>query len=269
MVGLPGLAVGAIAVSDARVSFCDRNTGHVIESWDGVQKIHEVAPNILMGFAGSIYLGFKCVSDFAHFLGPNPTRRFVKLEEALIDWAGDLRDAWRDPKQVPPEEASGGCHLLFLGVDPTKNVGDISWWPVTSGFIVRAPDFDIEAIPGTEPGSIGSGSGKSAYLAVLERLATNWIDISNFSAVPVRDLGPLFVATLLQDAIQRAPSATVGNALHMGSVTRDRGVYISALRTRALQPGGHSVTMPPVAQTWDEFVKMVAPSIPSGASAIG
>lgn len=269
VVGMPGLPVGAIAVSDVCVSFCDPDTGNVTSTWEGVQKIHEVAPNILMGFAGSIYLGFKCVADFSKFVGPNPTRRFVHLDGALADWSEDLRAAWRNSRQVPPEEAKSGCQLLFLSVHPTENVGGMSSWPVTSGLVVRAPDFDIEEIRAKEVRSIGSGSQRPEYLEELEGLASRWVDVANFASAPVGGLGHLLVASTLQDALQRTPLQGVGASLHTGSVTRDGGVHVSALQVWGLGSGIPSLTMPPVARTWNEFLSMTTSSMPAGVRSIG
>lgn len=265
VVGVPGLNVGALAVSDARVTFCDTATGEVIRSWDGVRKIHPIGPNALLGFAGSIYLGFKCVRDFRAFLGPNPKGLFVNMNAALPEWSKRVASAWDDPQLVPSDEADAGCHVLILSIHPEQDVGDMASWPMSYGFILRSPEFTIEEIPITKIGSIGSGARR--YIQELEELTESWTDIFNMGTTPVPGLTRLGVAAMLQSAIQRTPDESIGDALHMAQITRE-GVDISSIQTTALHTSGESVSMPPVATTWEEFQQM-RPHVPSSAIAIG
>jgi 20S proteasome alpha/beta subunit len=69
VIGMSGHLIGAVLVADVRVSFPSGQR-------DTLRKIHPVAPNIAIGFAGSVAIGFDMVESLeASPFETGPSRR--------------------------------------------------------------------------------------------------------------------------------------------------------------------------------------------------
>jgi len=155
---MSGHPTGAVLVADVRVSFASGEH-------DMLRKIHEVAPNIAIGFAGSVRVGFDMVESLrgyianGHFGDCPPTGRIVSKwwRRARYDW-----------KSVDPQQEKLGCALIIAGAQAAK------------GFVHRniayrlcAPDFEPETID-REPRSIGSGNQVASYRNLLGQSGYEW-----------------------------------------------------------------------------------------------
>ncbi len=63
VIGMAGHFIGGVLLSDIRVTFKGQ------PARDLIRKIHQVGPNVVIGFAGSVRLGFSLVEDLRAYAG--------------------------------------------------------------------------------------------------------------------------------------------------------------------------------------------------------
>jgi hypothetical protein len=243
-----GVPVGgfAIGVADTRVSV-DRQpvTGF------GVQKLHQVSHQMVVGFSGSIELGFEMVDALAEYVllsGVDPGR---DLGVGLTNWTKHLATTYR------PDAGGNGVSLLVLAASATVRFGpdevDLGM-PLCHGGIVRTPSaagspFQVQGIPHLEARSIGSGAGVEAYRQALERLATRDTLVSLFRFQQFAEGTPgLVLADQLTRTLEQGIEPTVSQDLHIAVVGASGVVWTT----------NESITgrrMDRIAATWEEVLK--------------
>jgi hypothetical protein len=183
----------------------------------GVQKIHRVAGNFAVGFAGNIDAGFRMVAGLEQAIretvppdhGLNEPGRFLHL------WARRVRFVWKN--RLPDNEKQGGCDLLAVIARPPVNNG--LTWP-TDGWIMRHPDFKPERIPRREARSIGSGEHVDEYARELEKLGGEFMQLQTFEVAAWQETGGVLfpIALVLTDLIQKHEQPGISPHLHLCSV---------------------------------------------------
>jgi hypothetical protein len=247
VVGIPHLLSAAIGLGDVRITVRHGRHSSAVEEV-GVQKLHEIAPWVAMGFAGSIELGFRAVNDFRHFLSSVPEGGMVYPGFVTWHWARRVRYIFN---RLSVDERRGGLELLILGASP-----GVEPFPVpTHGYILRGPRFDVEAILPEKSGSIGSGSAVPALVGALDDLLDQPEDLFGILQFAVGDMGNIVlpVSILLTEAIQAVADPTISEHLHLCFLTRGE-IRIGTNDMESLTPEiVESRAMPPVARNLGEF----------------
>jgi hypothetical protein len=159
IVGMPTLWGYSFAVSDIRVTLGDRSER------DCLQKIYPISQCIALGFAGSVFIGFKMVEAMKHWLKNDAPDCAWILLETLELWPEIARDIFA---ASPPEEQAEHCHLMVLSADPNATNG---MGPVTYAHILRSPDFEPVQIGTHKVAGIGSGNFIDEYKRSLDGLS--------------------------------------------------------------------------------------------------
>lgn len=156
---MPTLFGLAVAMSDVRATFPD-GSGR-----DCVQKIYRVGPDLALGFAGSISVGFRMVEQLTQ-LSACPDDSAWNPEHVVTHWPAVARALFKRATDV---ERNSGCHLILVSAHPSENIG--LNFPRTFVHIFRSPEFvPVVSLVPHEAGSIGSGAVESGCVAALEKL---------------------------------------------------------------------------------------------------
>ena len=235
---MPGFPSGAVLLADVRVSFVD-SRGRTRGTLDGVQKVHPVAQNLAVAFAGSVVAGFRLTADLAHSLSAIESGDVWSPARVATWWPRRLRAAWAS---LPPSERAGGCDLLLAGA-----------WPATGpfshsdGYRFTAPDFALQRLPRAEASSIGSGAAVGVYQDMIETFADDWSQLAQFSLQPFPGgpAGPM--SAVLGELIANNPEATVSTQLVFCLIGADKSSVYTVTSPRP------ELTTPPLAATLSEF----------------
>lgn len=195
-----------VAVSDTRVT---TPSGH----FDCLQKIHAVHPDIIMGFAGNVHLGFLLKDDLQDFLGP-PEPGFGWLPNHITGhWPERAKRVWSNYKTNHPllSEDELAVHIQLFMTHPTEDNG-IPGVARTYVLTFRSPEFHPEVTPPGEWASIGSGT--KAYTEQLEKLhqMRGWHPLANFEIQNPGGFGRSIATTVYFD-ITQDPEPSVGAIL--------------------------------------------------------
>jgi hypothetical protein len=218
VIGIPGLITGAAVMADTQITL-EYDDGRLVPAPFGVQKIHAVAPWIVVGFSGPVDLGLQVVEDLQRWLDPPfPDNWGLAMSHATWHWARRLRYIWR--KGLPAVFHKKPFALLVIGAgEPRRD----SSFPVTFGYILRAPDFGLEPIPAQTARSIGSGSALPLYREALAQVFD--ADSPGFwsamnASLPGGDMGGFlwFMAHVVDKHVETQRDATVGEHLHLAWV---------------------------------------------------
>jgi hypothetical protein len=131
---------------------------------DGVHKVHPVAQNLAVAFAGSVVAGFTFAHDLAYWLGPPNPGYVVSPARVAWRWQRRMRRVWRE---LPNEARAGGCQLLLVGAWPSSASPAFA---NSDSYRFVAPGFELERLPRAKATSIGSGTGVGPYVEMLESL---------------------------------------------------------------------------------------------------
>lgn len=168
----PTLLGYSVAVSDIRVTFADKDKSER----DCLQKIYPIAPNMALGFSGSVRIGLAMVARAQDLLQDSSRWRMKHPAQFAVDWPRFARRLYSD------EHFNGerhlGCNLALVGasrrssqifsssVRPTRKTTVAE--PGSYAYVFRRPKFCPSRIPFGKITSIGSGV--TAYGSVLESI---------------------------------------------------------------------------------------------------
>lgn len=248
---MPGFLTRGVLIGDVRITLHDRTGSTPDREVEGVQKIHAIAPNIAMGFAGNVDTGMLMVGDMARSVRlsiPEGTM-LTQPSRHLLHWRRRARWAWQN--RLSDRDRAGGCALLWIGALPPNGP-----FGPTVGWILRAPEFQLERIPSRTAQAIGSGEHVPEYAAELEALAEDvpslfQFEVQGFDAVG----GPaVAITTVITEALDqhRVPGISPHLVIctvrwgEVGFATNDRVMYRADEEPEVR-------AMPPIARTWDEW----------------
>lgn len=170
-----------MVIGDVRITMI--RGSHTQELTDiGVKKVHHIWPNIGIGFAGNIGVGFRMIDELRHF---------YMWQDGFVG-ALPLTEAWCDYMNsrywglLPPHLRGQPTHLVIAGFHPSPiNGADLRPIPVGVGAIVECPQREDEPMRITckfggmdRAVSIGSGSGVEEYKRLLNEF--DWLQISQW-----------------------------------------------------------------------------------------
>lgn len=240
VIALPGFPTGAVLLADVRVSFVDPQSGRIVAAVDGVQKVHPVAQNLAVGFAGSVVAGFVLAQDLARWLSGIKQGHVWSPARIANQWQRRLRAAWRE---LPEEVKAGGCDLLLAGAWPSAHAA----FSHSDAYRFTAPDFNLTRLRRGHAAAIGSGAGVPAYKEMLESFADEWHELAQFSIQPFPGgpAGPM--SAVLGQLIADNPEATVSTQLVFCLVSGTKTSIYTVTSPRA------ELTTPPLAASLAEF----------------
>ena len=236
VIGMARHLIGGVLVADVRVSFKGAS------ECDLIQKVHQVDPNVAIGFSGSVWFGFRMVEDLRTFAQNFSGAGCAPIDTLVQGWYPRVAAAWQS---APAGEQSAGCSLLVVGAEEKRGFVNRN-----RGFCLRKPTFFPEEF-GKKPISIGSGSTVKKYQAALERDPLQWLKmVAQFNLMG----GPLDpFGTIVGKTIARNPEPGISPHLHLCVVRCDD--FIWGTNDRPLPRGG-SFAMPPVAADYTKFIQM-------------
>lgn len=244
VIGRAGLFGYAVGFSDIRVTLHDGT------EVDCLQKIYRVGSNMALGFAGSVKIGFKIVEELS--AGLHVTESKYPLDPLII--AKHLYIGTQDIYNSFPEEIrAGGCHLMLLSAHLQEKNGAAPW---ARCYIHRfyAPDFQpTEARPG-EIVSIGSGEKVKPYTETLLGLQKDF-QLLKFDTMTQHGSAFGLMASITS-LINKTPVEGISNHMHICLVSRD-GVKLGRNDMGAQSRPEDNFIMPPVAQNWEELLKIL------------
>jgi hypothetical protein len=248
----------AVGISDVRVTFADGTER------DCLQKIYGMAPFIAAGFAGSVRIGFEMLSGLAYQLRDLPEGHAFVPQGVADSFSPLARDVFRS---FPENERALHSHLMLLGAHPTDDVG-IPGFARCSLHVLKSPEFHPTLSAIGEVVSIGSGSNVTPYKEVLAGLSSNPLSLLQGETAGI-GMTSIALSMIIQKTIERNPTPGISTHAHICLVyrgvvnvhTNDEDVY---------PPSGEKIEfrMPPVATTWNEFVRIATSDCKSAEGAI-
>lgn len=266
MVGAATLDIGVL-IGDVRISYS--NNGRLREEARyGVQKLHQIAPSIWIGFAGSIAVGFAMVEQLREAARAVSTRG-VRPEP------GDVVRRWRSAAERNYEQAfaerlrDAGCHLLVVGVSQ-KWAEDRGrrLWRVAHAYRIELPWPGERKIRLTEVAfnqfeSIGSGHGVEAYRDLLtESTASGGQGLLAFSPTAGQGFGDAwhlagFITSLgMGTVIDRRPEPGISTHLLSAVVSAEGTMFSNNAGADLFGENGRVRRVPPLprlARSWAEL----------------
>jgi hypothetical protein len=243
VVGMPSMFGHAFAVSDIQVSWPNGRT------LDCLQKLYPLGRWVAGGFAGSVELGFFLLGDLSRGLAQLPPGQATSPIRLALKWHRRARYAFKHVKRVQDL----GCQIILVGVSPQRNNGD-SPWALSHAIAMRSPDFTPEFAQFGKCVSIGSGAAYAPYKPALE-------DTFSLSQMEVGMPGGSGFALLTRvwATLEQHPLPGVSRHAHLLVVERGAFKMHTSDRTEVPREGPEIFhRMPPVAQSWPEFVQMAS-----------
>ena len=234
--GVP-FGYGAL-ISDTRVTFGDGSHRDVL------QKIHAVAPGIMVGFAGSVSLGFRMVEDMQRNFALVPEGQYRDPRHVAFQW-------WRRGRRLfaaaKPSEQALRCALILVGATPRMN-GPFYW---SHCIRMQSPSFEPECERSARWLSIGSGSEHEVARGLAEDFMRKEFTYFGNLEVAMPQLGAANGAAMrVSFALQRKPVRGVSECLQLGiatpTETRIHNTTWETAQGRRIEPGN-------LATSWREF----------------
>ncbi len=230
-----------IGVSDIRVTFQDNTTK------DCLQKIHKVANNIAIGFAGSVPIGLEMVREARMYLSNNYEDDICNPENVIKEWQKHAQKIFNKSKEIDKKQE---CHLIIIGCIPQDSSGIYNCH--SSVAILKSPEFNPEFINVGDWISTGSGAQKKEYKETIEDLKKEF----SFKKMEEGMPGGFGIAAqiILNQTISKIPEKGVSKFLHL-CIVGPNEVTISNTNYEITDKNGKVIQykMPKVATNLEEL----------------
>ena len=235
----------AALIGDTRVTWPDGRTEDIL------QKLYPVTPHLMVGFSGSVELGFTMVADMADAFAVDPGEVWSPRVAAWRWWRRGRR-RFRDAEDA---QRSLGCSLLLVGVSAVR-AGMTGF----RAYAIRmqSPEFCPEFIPTSAWASIGSGAGSQAALEIARAQSEDPIEFLTTYGQGEVGMGIGGSATMMAWQVARdlveSPLLDVGETVQLGLVTIE-GPQIRTVRGQVDLglPSQRWVGEEPVCRSWEDF----------------
>ena len=238
-------AIYPFIAGDVRVTFCS-DDGQRTER-DCLQKIHPLTRNILGGFAGSVRAGFFLLQVIRRQMYEE---HWYSLPKITRRWMTRLmRRAFAD---LPANERSAGSQWIMVGAHPDLTRGPFKI-PRAHTYRFSSPTFEPEETIGVECLGIGSGDTVVQYRDAASQLSKDFV-LHQTSTMGLKWPAHTMAATL-HSTVSGAPMPGISPYFLYGSVSLTE-VLIEAFEYEERRPEGTRLhRLPPIARTYDEFIK--------------
>lgn len=240
VIGMSGHLLGAVLVADVRVSFASGER-------DMLRKLHPVAPNIVIGFAGSVAVGLDMVESLRDYIGNAGLGDCPPTGKIVHTWWRHARRHWNS---LDAQQQKHGCRLIVAGAQPAKGIKHRN-----IAYRLQKPTFEPETID-RQPKSIGSGNGVAGYRKLLGQSGLQWYQqYQQHPQFMQASAGPLTVfGDLLRQEIANTRVKSVSGHLHL-CVVRCNDILWDTNDTTL--KNGQRWKMPPVATDRASYLKLV------------
>jgi len=238
-----------IVLSDICVTYGppnNRKTANVL------QKAYLLAPDIVGGFSGSVYIGFQML----YYL-----QKFLKLPEGHQDshaWKPDWVAEQFSPiakeifEKCPKNEQKLGSEIIIVGAHPTEDVG-IKGWARIYISVLKWPNF----IPEVDKGGVISksiGSGAKAYKDKITEVLKDPFPILQGEVSHPGGAGNFFKITISNE-LKKNPKIGISEHLHAFLIRRG-GLLTGTNNCTTFQNGIETeFKMPDVARNYEKLLK--------------
>jgi hypothetical protein len=248
----------ALGLSDIRVRFRDGSEA------DCLRKIYAVGRFIALGFAGSVYIGFKMAQSLARMLYlPDYSRAWIP-EYVAKEWQTRAQQVF---DLSPNIEKAQGCQLMLLGVHPTNNHGD-SPWAKSEAYTFFAPDFQPVRIRPEKLVSIGSGAKVKEYSRILKNLSKQTNSVMPLETVIPGGMSS-GISDSITDVIQQVHKKGISPHLHICLVSRGDVILRTNDRIFIGEDDSDNFIMPNVVTSWLDFEKFASTRSTEAVGACG
>jgi hypothetical protein len=240
IIGRAGPFGYAVGLSDIRVTLRDGSER------DCLQKIYNVGPHLVLGFAGSVAIGLEVINQLGAVLPPsNPSLAWIPqvVAENLPRGTKELF------RSFPEAERKLGLQLILLAAHPTENDGAAPWGRC---YVYRfsSPNFEPKIAGPAQIVSIGSGSNVAAYASALGRLENDF-ELLKFQQYH-RDGPAIVLMSSISAELRKLPIKGISPHLHICIVSRGE-VRIGENNIQRDDAPEKSFMMPPVATNMEEL----------------
>ena len=228
-------------IADVRVVWGDRVHADIL------LKIHQVAPNLLVGFAGSVEVGFALIEDMRQEFAL-PAERYWYPRAAAWWW---WRRARRMFANARPALKKLGSSVLLVGADPYK----ADPFGRARCIRMRSPTFNPEFLPAVSWHSIGRGSAHESARYFAEEFRANFMNtFGQFELGESRGGSTFLTAGDVSRLLAESPLYSVSEALTFGTAELS-GCKISVLKSTKVLPDGTEQEVSPGAlvRSWKEL----------------
>lgn len=241
----------AVLIGDSRVTFPNGYEA------DLVRKVFWVAPDIAVGFSGSVRIGLELIALLRSRLVLNKPGTW--LPEAIARrWSSEIATLF---VRYPKEERDLGCSFLISAVSPRNN----GPFPRTVMVTLKSPSFKLEVLANYGCTQIGSGSAYAPYREWLEGYFNTPVFMANFASWGTT-VG-IVLADSLREKVRALPTKGVGPHLHVVSCCR--GQHSEGAVTRDYFDDSEREPVPQVADTYAAFLHLAAQINVESAAAVG
>ncbi|MEX0842340.1 MAG: hypothetical protein WD039_08670 [Xanthobacteraceae bacterium] len=251
VIGTSSFAGYGVMLSDVQITFRNGDTRDIL------RKAYPISNHVVAGFAGSVRTGFVLLQSLADFLHiPNELSNTMAWEPLWIanNWPKIARQVFENQ---PTEERRLGSEILLVAIAPAEDRGAPEFPKV---YLLRfvGPQFRAGIVKtGFQAISIGSGAGVAYYKQALKQLCR--MSSGSHQAEVGRQFGwaDLLCFSLARSAVEN-PVSGVSQHFHVLAFNRSHMLNVNSdHRTHAdddTPPVEHR--MPPVAESYDEFLAM-------------
>jgi hypothetical protein len=262
----PMLGAYAITVSDIQVTFPDGST------FDLVRKAYGIGPNLIGGFAGSVYIGFELLESVTGLLRQTDIPRSAGWHPTWVaeSWAPIARRVF---ERAPPNQQASGSEFIIVGPDPVEDIGIPSRaMPYLCRF--SAPRFEPEITRGGNSAvSIGSGAHVPKYVDGIKHIMDPYsMENGGFLQLEVGNTGGWANGINFAISMMLDEHPVVGISQHVHTHVASREGFRIMISDRTVNlgtPEERQIRMPRVAQNWEALLKMVEGLDVDAATAVG
>ncbi|MBA4420561.1 MAG: hypothetical protein C0391_05390 [Anaerolinea sp.] len=249
VIGRPGIFGYALGISDIRVTLSDGSTH------DCLQKIYQISPLMVIGFAGSVKIGFEIVNQF--ILGIRKSSEEQSFDPRFVDpifiakqSTGGLSLLFNSFEE---REKNARSEILLIGVHPTINDGAAPW---AKAFVVKfvSPDFKPHIYTSNSIVPIGSGANIPLFNKELDNLQKDIRLLE--SETMIQEGSGLLLANQISEVIKKNPQDSISDLLQICIVKRD-GIRMGSITREIISKPDTSEVMPPLAKSWAECLRLI------------
>lgn len=245
VIGRAGPFGYAVGLSDIRVTLADGTER------DCLQKIYNIGPHLVLGFAGSVAIGLEVINQLSAALQP-PEKDVAWIPQVVAD--NLPRGTHELFRSFPEVERRLGLQLILLAAHPTENDGAAPWAKCYA-YRFSSPDFNPRLAAPAQIVSIGSGSNVKAYENALRKLEGDF-ELLKFQQYH-RDGPALGLLSSISSELKKFPTKGISPHLHICVVSRGE-IRIGKNNTQVYDAPEENFEMPPVATNMEEFRKLLS-----------
>jgi hypothetical protein len=252
VIGASTLFGSGIVLSDTCVTYSKNG---IEVTADAVQKAYAIAPYIVGGFAGSIFIGFEMLTSLSKFLYiPNPKSEYAwELNKVIEDWQPICKEIFA---QSPIKEQEAGCHIILVSPHPTENISGSGLARVHI-MILKSPGFEPVIVDNGLLTIESIGSGSEAYEKDLEEILENPMPMLKMGTSMKGGSGKV-LEFMVTEAMKSNPVAGVSQHMHSFFVRRGEILSSDNSYTTRCQDGTKTeFHMPPVATNYNDLLKIL------------